>query len=462
MAKTFARQEELRGSALLCFFCRRDNVDLATTSRLLPTLAYVLAKQHAGYARAVLKVLSDPKYISIASAEVSEQFEVLFKNTLPTLTPPAGLFIGVVDAVDECGDAVEQGATATHLRQLATLVPWLKFFVTSRREPKISEALKSADCIMTNIEDESSTPDDIRRYITHELFSLSLAPEIIEALVRRAAGLFVWCSTLLKFVLRSADPKARINQVLATSTAPAATKGVYKELYKLYDDILRLAVQVEEDGPLAKDVLGLVLISSETRLLTCAAMAYFLDVSLSAVETVVDWMHAVLHRGENDVVRVYHNSFRDYLELTLDAAQVGRLHSVMANASLAVMLRDLRFNICDFEGKPRLNRDIANLQSLVNERLSFPLQYASLFWFHHLSKSGPPSKNLEDQVVRLVCDVRVFFYLEVLSVLDALEIGARILFECVRHFKVWVLWCFALHYISLISLPPTYRTGSIS
>lgn len=450
VARTFARQEELRGSALVCFFCHRDIPDLSSATRLLPTLAYFLAKQHAGYARAIIKILNDPKYVSIATAEISEQFEVLFENILPTLTPPAGVFVGTVDAVDECGDAIEQGTIATHLWKLTTLVPWLKLFVTSRREPRISDALKSAGCTITNIEDEPSTRQDIRRYLVEGLSFLSISPAIIDALVDRAGGLFIWCNTLIKYLRTCADPEGVITQIVtlpSTSTdpdAPNGVSGVYADLYKLYGEILQRAVPNQIDEPIARRILGLVMITTETQPISCAAISSFLRAKVTTVETIVKWMHAVLYVDEDAQsgsrshgrVRVYHNSFHDYLQFTLDPTEIVKLHAIMAERSLNTLSAELRFNICDLKGKPCLNTAVPNIAGIITEKISALLHYASLFWLHHLNRAGPPSKAMEDNVMGIVCGVRVLFYLEVLSFLDALERGAMMFFDCAHLFKV--------------------------
>lgn len=450
VAKTFAQDAECRGSPLLCYFCRRDDTDLSDPKRVLPTLAHSLAKQHAGYARALIKVLGDPRYAGIASADVSEQFKVLFQDILPGLPHPTAPFIGVVDAVDESGDTENQRILAKYIWELTRTVPWLTLFVTSRREPKIVEVLKAAGCTVTNIEDEASTADDIRRYITHELSDLCLSAETIDRLVERAAGLFIWCSTLIRFIRQSINPKGTIERVLSTTSENSPTmEGVHKDLYNLYSEVLRLAVPNEVEKPLMWDVLLLVFISSETSPLPTTIMSAFLGVDLPVVQNVIKQLHAVLFYNQEAAsdssdsvgVRVYHNSFRDYLERTLDPARSRELHGIMAMRSLDVLHAELRFNICNLKGKPRLNKDIPNLPSLVTEMISPLLQYSSRFWLHHVSRSGLAPEATADRVARLVCSVKALFYLEVLSLLDALELGAHIFFACTRYFKVSIISC---------------------
>lgn len=453
VAKTFAKREKDRGTRVVGFFCQRDIAELSNPRRLLPTLSYTLAKQHPGYGRAIVKTLVDPDYEGIASDNLQEQFAVLFRRLLPVLHPSRDVFVFIIEALDECGSARDQETIAQHLLELGDSLPWIKVLVTSRKEPLLVLKFTESVCKVTDIAQEADTTEDIRHYIMHQLCILDIPVEkhssITSSLVSRGAGLFIWYSTLFKFLETSVDRETVLKGI---SSAPSlASDGVYADLYQLYDQVLSAKIHTVEMS-FARDVLGLIYISSDTRPLSCDGIAFFLGRDSAApVRNVVQAMHAVLYEEEpvsgrqDGAVRVYHNSYRDYLHSHLTAPKTSEwrsvlaVHACIAKRALNTLIGELKFNICGLKGRPVLNKDIPDLDAVIAANISPQLQYSSLFWFHHLSASDLPTAATQDTVGMLLCKVRVFFYLEVLSLLDALEHGADIFFGCARYFKVKIL-----------------------
>lgn len=476
MAKTTAKKASQHGYPLLCFFCRRGTADRSNPRRFFSTLAYMLAQRHAGYRRALYHLLSDPDNAGIGDDTASEQYKRLFEDILNRLTQPPEDYLFVIDALDECGSHREQEELARRLLDLAYLVQWVKVLVTSRDELRINAVFAQAPlgtCRMSNIQDEPDTTDDIRLYLQakltqlHKLDPSSISPDVLDYLVSRAGGLFIWCDTLIRHLESSVNPGTALQRILSSNTEQSQGHGaeMYADLYTLYDQVLESAVTNAAELGLLRSILGLVVVSGETRALSCDAMASLLQTTSSDVHSMIRALHAVLYEEDpvphriHGAVRVCHNSFRDYIvhkmmgvdaentttsgSSTAAGAQrtgwqsINALNLWVADRALDIMLDELKFNICDLEGPPVLNTDIPGLDNVIAAKVSPALEYASRFWFYHISQAGEMvPEHVRTKVEELVGSVKMLYYLEVLSLLGALGDGARILFRCAQHFKV--------------------------
>lgn len=467
VAKTFARMASRKGYSVLCFFCRRDHPDLSNPRRVFSTLSYLLAQHHLGYRRAILRLLVDPMHADIGSDTAFEQYTLLFRGLLDSLVDPGQPFVVVVEAVDECGSQQDQEQLANHLVDLAGLVSWMKVLVTSRTDPRVKRVFDSrgARCKAINIMEDPHTDADVRQYIDYRLSTLSppipSSPDIADALVMNSAGLFVWCNALFDHLQDSLDPEGALSQLLSNTTQIALRRsGAYKTLYELYDLILDSSIRNEEDKPIVKDILGLVLVSSDTCALSCDAMAAFLKCRVELVHGTVQALHSVLYEDnpipgrKHGSIRAHHKSFRDYIWSNMeDEASSGwkplsELQLLVGQRSLDVMLEQLKFNMCNLRGPPILNKDIPDLRLVISTNVTAELEYASLFWAYHLSASALGGRlpqferdGIQKKVASVVGGVKAVFYLEVLSLLDASARGVEIFSQSGDLFRVRPIIC---------------------
>lgn len=443
IALTFARSLEKHDDPISRFFCKREVPRLSNPKRVLPTLAYQLAEHYDGYREAIINFLTDPANSNIASFPISEQYKLLFEDCTETIAESISIFHAfMVDGLDECGSIREQVMLARHLLALANLSPKIKVIVTSRIVEEIRAVfVADGQCTVANVSEEAQNNVDIRRYIMAKLeeMDISLPKEVIDMLVKQASGLFIWCSTLFKYVEESMDPRELLER-LASERPPPRADGSYGWLYKLYDHILSAAVTTDDGRTLMVNILSIISVSSSNQPLSAVAIASFLRRKVGPIRKVLLALNAVLSedwpiRGP---VRAYHGSFLDYLRRNLDRSEstnngwpkLQTLHRMLAVRSLEIMNEELKFNICDLADSTALNRDITNLEELIAEKISESLQYSAQFWFSHLRASQATPAEVETLVFDLICTVKILFYLEVLSLLDVIETGARILYEC--------------------------------
>ena len=451
LANTIAEMiENDKGFDLSCFFCKRDDESLSKPERLFPTLAFRLCRLYASYRAALVSLLSSPEGDGLPTAGIEKQFKMLFRDLLPKTTQPPRIHIIIIDALDECGAPKEQAILANYLLALSTAMPWIKVLVTSRKEPAIKKVFSSdgrTHCIDINLEEQ--TNEDICRYVMDKSKTLELSLSTIqaEALVKQATGLFIWCSTLFKYLERSDNPIYDLNRFISGADA----REPLEQLYALYDNVVMSAAE-GTSRDLQQAILGIIFVSAGNRPLSARAISVLLTSqsiyergSEDAVRRVTQRFHAVLYESgasSGGAIRAYHPSFYDYIQGKLEAGSftigLAGTHQLMFKGSLETMHRGLKFNICELEDSYRKNKDVPDLAIRISNFIPEALQYSSLFWFSHLSQSNlaPGSEEVTSEVSRLFGSLKALFWLEVLSLLGAIGHGIGLLRECAAFFAV--------------------------
>jgi hypothetical protein len=191
------------------FFFSRGQAGRTDVTNFFPTLAYQLAISVPSTQSPINEALQTNP--SILSQNLNHQFRNLILNHI---RPPRTLIV-VVDGLDEC----EEEGSAALIQVLAGAnlerpLP-IRFFLTSRADERIQEAfeLYSSNIYPLNLW-ESGAHGDIRAYLKdrfsrlymrrHRLMRAVSLPwpsdSDLDKLVTKAEGLFIYASTLFKFV----------------------------------------------------------------------------------------------------------------------------------------------------------------------------------------------------------------------------------------------------------------------
>ena len=131
-----------------------------------------------------------------------------------------------------------------------------------------------------------------------------------------------------------------------------------------------------------------------------------------------------------------HTSFRDFLlnqEKSGDfCVSLRDAHHQLAHSCLGLLLKDLKFNICDLESSHLANKDVDDLNSRIDKNISPALLYACHFWDGHLEHI--------DFRADLFGKVRTFFEKKFLFWLEALSLtgGMRHASRAVSAVDVWL------------------------
>ncbi|KAF5370337.1 hypothetical protein D9758_006989 [Tetrapyrgos nigripes] len=203
----------------------------------------------------------------LKSSIVTQFHELIRKQWLPKLV--------VIDGLDECTGADAQGLVLETITGSAggmvTSIP-LRFLIISRPEHAIREVFNRPPLLScanrTVLDDSADTARDIELYLRNGFQDIrrvnsdisfpSEWPEadVLNELVMRASGQFIYASTLLKYVgERSSYPP---NHLQVVFNLPIGNAGPFADLDILYHEILASSPQ----GSVVVQVLALVLLTS--------------------------------------------------------------------------------------------------------------------------------------------------------------------------------------------------------
>jgi hypothetical protein len=145
---------------------------------------------------------------------------------------------------------------------------------------------------------------------------------------------------------------------------------------------------------------------------------------IKTTKHVVGSLSSVLSVTVDGLVYILHPTFREFLE---DEAIAGAFHVdvvdghiMMAKGCLAIMKKQLKFNICQLESSFYLNKDVPDLKERISSYISKELQYGCLYWSDHVVNSGNSVRNEQVNVAvgKILDDVYPFYLIEVMSALE--------------------------------------------
>jgi hypothetical protein len=442
IAQTFSGMVAKSGILGASFFCSRDYLDRKELKNIFPTLAYQLACRYPMFRSQILQVIKrDP---SVARNSLISQLKDLIVDPLSSTDISCVI---VVDALDECVDDQPASAILSVLGRFVKQLPSVKFFITGRPEPRIRTGFRLpllepfTQIFLLHEVALSSVDEDIRLYLQEKLTAVAKRRsdfdlpnpwpclEDLTALTKKSSGLFIFASTLARFIeSEHHEPNERLQLIVTPpeSTVHEGRAGVDP----LYAQVLIHAFSdVKETVVFAnlRRVLGAVILAFNP--LSRAQVAKILNINASLITTTLRHLHSVLLIPTEDSkeIRVFHKSFPDFLQ---DSDRCPNLkffidspvhHGDMALGCLE-LLKKLKRNPCalpDFA----MNRDITNVPELLEHKVGGGLRYACGYWAMHVQSS--PTTN--DYAIRLIASATEFFknnalpWIEVLSLENRLE-----------------------------------------
>jgi hypothetical protein len=485
IASTLVSQLAEMGRLGSHFFFKRGDVALSDPAAVWRTVAFDLAQVDPAFAKRLVANLTERK-VDLSRADIESHFKYTIEDPLMeswkkntegeadhNTTDVEGerprkrhkrndvhqnlasqSLVVVLDALDECGSDVSQSAQRRILMDTITkwsrLDPSFKLFVTSRDQHITPLFRKACHHISLETGDLTSHEShiDIQRYfeqrfaeISSEYPSLHSWPgsSIIKQLTDRAAGLFVWADTVMRY-LEQDFPKSQLERILG---------GAFREegdtIDQLYQQILRLSVKGAEVLKTYKRVVGVIVLAKIP--LHRVDLIHFLGgpEDESCIDFVLKKLSSVISIRNTDG-RIYtsHLSFAEFVcdpgrceqAFLIDSA----IHSrIMTLACLQLMKSGLRFNICNIETSYMAN-DNLDLDERIKESISPRLSYACHFWAEHLRAT---TSDIELRcAVKDFLHTRLLYWLEVLSLKKNTKTASQVLI----HIQNWSL-------VSLLSIP---------
>jgi hypothetical protein len=441
IAQSFSEAVAADGFLGASFFCSRDYLERRELKKIFPTLAHQLACRYPHFrSHIIASIKEDP---TIAHTSLISQLENLLVNPLSGEDTSCVI---VIDALDECIDDQPASAILSVLGRFAKRLPLVKFFITGRPEPRIRTGFRLpllvplTQIFLLHAVEPSNIDSDIRLYLTQRLTAIAKRRSDldlsdpwprgneIEALTKKSSGLFIFASTLARFVESEYhEPDERLQLVLseASGTMHEGRTGIDS----LYSQVLLHAFSDAREPAVfdnVRRVLGAIVLAFNP--LSRKVLSTILGLSTSLISTTLRHLHSVIlvPADETKEIRIFHKSFPDFLQDDKRCTDPRFYVNSEARHSDIVLrclelVKGLKRNPCSLPPFT-MNRDVFDLPQLLENKLGGAVRYACSYWVKHLELSSM-SSGYVSLVIVSVAEIlgSAPSWIEVLSLEDRLE-----------------------------------------
>ena len=443
IAQTIAERIFADGRLGASFFCSRDFKDRRNLHYIFTTIAFQLAHKYPEFRSILVPLLqSNP---DIGHESLFNQMRMLIVEPLRSSDISTVI---IIDALDECVDEDPQSAILSVMGRLVEGIPNVKFLITGRPEPRIQSGFRLAllrpltDVFLLHEVEPSVVNMDIRLFLEHGLSELAKrrgteqgvwpTDEHLDLLCERAAGLFVYAVTTLKFLDHAFARPSKQFDIIARAPGNTIHEGKAKlhpstTLDSLYLSSFQGAFQVDEmdaeDDEKVRLVVGTVVLAVNP--LPPSAIATLVDLEEQEVVDLLRLIQSLLKLSEdpNSPVLPFHKSFPDFItdpsrcpnERFYISSRTG--HFKLALSCLKLMSGSLEQNLLALPNYA-LNLEVEDLQTRVESHISVALKYACKSWHNHLTEVSGDVTTIVS-ALRTFLQERFLAWLEVLSVTGA-------------------------------------------
>ena len=334
----------------------------------------------------------------------------------------------IIDALDECKDKEPASALLSILSRYVDQIPAVKFFITGRPEPRIRSGFRLEVLVpITEIfKLHEVKPEAVDRDI--ELFFRTQLASVVKnrsdfdltedwpsrsdlrVLCKKAAGFFIYASTVVKFIASEVDAPSEMLSLITSlpqSTIEEGKSGVDQ----LYTQILQQAFGGVHSANSQRylrfqTVVGAVLFLINP--LSIRDLSDLLGCSTQYIQNAIRSLHSLLlvPGSIEEPIQVFHKSFPDFI-IDPNRCEDERFVIEPTAHHVKTLLACLRFM------DKRLKRDICNLGDYaVLSELNTPatykkdyigdaLEYACKYWTKHLLEvpnGGPHTEEVEKAI----------------------------------------------------------------
>ncbi|CUA68567.1 Cell surface glycoprotein 1 [Rhizoctonia solani] len=424
------------------FFCSRLQEECRNVNKIIPSIAYQLARFSRPFHHALCNALEkDP---DVHGRILQTQFNTLIKDPMLQVqhTFPEELTV-VIDALDECEDKETTRRMLEVLVNESTNLP-IRFVLSSRPEPEIrdemTEQVKSRLVLHELNKDDVRV--DIETYLRAELVRMKPSEEQLAALVQKAGILFIYAATAVRYIGYDnfrRNPHARLGNLLDAQRNQKTKKN--EEIDELYTIVLDAALDdqglEDEERSDIRQILHTVICARGP--LTVSGLSELLQIhDNDRVRAALRPLWSVLHIvGVDELVTTLHASFPDFI---LDSSRSHAHycdseahHRTLAEHCLERIEREQpRLNICGLESSYLPDDRVPNIEKRVSTTISSDQLYACRYWADHV-QDGRCALTLVEKLRNFLC-TRLLLWMEVLNLNKQIKTGI----ECM---KLVIEWC---------------------
>ena len=462
IAQTFAETSFASGQLGASFFCSRDFEDRSSLRSIFPTLAFQLAHRYRSFRQELLPVLMASH--DVGRESLCSQVEKLIVRPFQATQTPTLI---IIDALDECRDEEPASAILSILSRYVDDIPYVKFFITGRPEPRIRSGFRLAslrpitEVLKLHEVDRSSVDSDIKLFFETRFADIAMArgdwsfaedwpnSSEVDILCKKAAGFFIYASTLVKFVAsKNCVPTEQLDLIISS---PQDTTHEGKGIDPLYTQVLEQAVDNLDADGIDKDkvhsrfktVVGAVLLVFNP--LSVGALSDLLK--LSTIPTTLRSLHSLLivpgPERACDPIQAFHKSFPDFITdpkrcrdkwFFVDPAVH---HAEILLFCPNLMKERLKKNICNLDDYAILN-DVKDLSACCKVNIGDSLEYACCFWTKHLLEvpgNSPCVEEVQNSIDEFFT-THLLHWIEVLVVTRNLGIGVYAMNDIEKWYKL--------------------------
>ncbi|PYH91862.1 hypothetical protein BO71DRAFT_458880 [Aspergillus ellipticus CBS 707.79] len=439
ISRSVAALLKQNGTLGASFFFNRNDIERSNAKKFCPTIAFQLMAHLPETVTAVRPVLEKEPW-SISSA-VRTQFKDLIHEPLAEIAPDyvQGPVVFVIDALDECESPEDVDIRAilsllSMLKQIESVK--IKILITSRPELPIREAINKipkGDYEHLVLQDIS--PEQIK--LDLGVFLRSKFDEIksnradiiscpdwpgentIEALTERAFPLFIFASTICRFVAdESEDPEERLSGIMELYEETGHVSHLDETYRPVLSHVLK-GKSAKDRSEIIQVLIGTIITLAKP--LSLNGLAELINWKPKRISLKLKYLHSVLNipNDPDSPITTLHLSFRDYLTNPIhhnvdDVQEIGKQALTPGSGAFCVDEEEAHLRIA-FQCIEIMN---AKLHRYQENAFSSAVQYSCLYWVHHLEQSRQHQK---DTAMR----VHEFLKRHLLHWLDALSILSK-------------------------------------
>ncbi|KAG8694725.1 hypothetical protein FRC08_008298 [Ceratobasidium sp. 394] len=431
---------ENSGRPAASFFCSRDLPDCRDVRRILPNVAYQLARLSRPLRRAISNSLErDPE---VCSQPIKNQFERLIAMPLEEVGHTPGVdVVVVIDALEECEDKDGINQLLDAFFKDSSGLP-VKFLVTSRQNLGILDRMRASLDLLKRSElrlheiDRTVSQQDVRTYLKAGLERFGLSDDDLECLARRSGGSFIYAVSVLKYVGLgdSSGGSERLKQLLDVASSIETPSNQHIDI--IYTAMLDGVI---ENGGLDESRKAEMMLVLRTAVcardsLTVDAIAELLGLESSSLMIIMLYL-LVPGLQVSDASGLGITLSEPFSKYLVDPQRSGRFHcnSQQDHALLVqscfhlVGAANPSFNVCNLASSYMLDREVVDIDERVNEAISPGLWYASRHWGTHLTLAEPSNERLA--ALHSVLSKRLLLWMEVMNLKRSMPEAAELLHE---------------------------------